>query len=112
MSEIGTEELSLKAEYRLKIRLGGPLFQLVNLRTPATPGADYLFHVSNSHVKVDPKFVTDNLERVLPLASGRTRRRQRTLRRARSRHRFGWRRFGPFSWERPPNLFFLLGESE
>ena len=61
MSEIGTEELSLKAEYRLKIRLGGPLFQLVNLRTPATPGADYLFHVSNSHVKVDPKFVTDNL---------------------------------------------------
>ena len=69
MSEIGTEELSLKAEYRLKIRLGGPLFQLVNLRTPATPGADYLFHVSNSHVKVDPKFVTDNL--VHRLISGR-----------------------------------------
>jgi hypothetical protein len=96
MSEIGAEELSLKAEYRLKIRLGGPLFQLVNLRTPAMPGADYLFHVSNSHVKVDPKFVTDNL--VHRLISGR--------------HTVGRRRFGPFSWERLPNLLFLLGESE
>jgi hypothetical protein len=65
MSEIGTEEHSLKAEYRLKIGVGAHLFQVVDLRTPAAPGADYLFHVSNSHVKVDPKFVIDNLEHVL-----------------------------------------------
>ena len=32
---------------------------------PVAPGANYLFHVSNSHVKVDPKFVTDNMECVL-----------------------------------------------
>src|ERR1700722_9609376 len=62
---IGTKEHSLKAEYRLKIRVGEHLPQFVDLRTPAMPGADYLFHVSNSQVKVDPKFVTDNLERVL-----------------------------------------------
>ena len=65
MSEIGTEEHSLKAKYRLKIRLGAHLFQFVDLRTPAAPGADYLFQVSNSHVKIDPKFVTDNLEGVV-----------------------------------------------
>jgi hypothetical protein len=65
MSEIGTKERSPKTGYRLKIRLGGHFSQLVDLRTSATAGADYLFHVSNSHVKVDPKFVTDNLEHVL-----------------------------------------------
>jgi hypothetical protein len=70
MSEIGTKEHSSKAEYRLKIRLGAHLSQLVDLRTPAAPGADYLFQVSNSHVKVDPKFVTDNLERVLAARFG------------------------------------------
>ena len=65
MSEMGTVEHASKAEYRLQIRLGAHLSQSVDLRTPAAPGADYLFHVSNSHVKVDPKFVTDNLERAL-----------------------------------------------
>jgi hypothetical protein len=40
MSEIGTEEHPSKAEYRLKIRLGGHLSQFVNLRTPATPGGE------------------------------------------------------------------------
>jgi hypothetical protein len=54
-----------KTTYRLKIRLGAHMTQFVDLRIPAAPGRDYLFHVYNSHVKVDPKFVTDNLERVL-----------------------------------------------
>jgi hypothetical protein len=65
MSKNGTEERSPKAEHRLKIRFAGPVFQLVDLRMPVAPGAHYLFHVSNSHVKVDPKFVADNMEWVL-----------------------------------------------
>ena len=64
MSEIGTETPS-KAEYCLKIRLSAHLSQFLELRKLATPGGDHLFHVSNSHVKVDPKFVTDNQERAL-----------------------------------------------
>jgi ATPase family associated with various cellular activities (AAA) len=62
---IGTSEHFVKTKHHLKIRVGGHLSQIVDLCTPATPGANYLFHVSNSHVKVDPKFVTDNLEHVL-----------------------------------------------
>jgi hypothetical protein len=48
MSKNGTEERSPKAEHRLKIRFAGPVFQLVDLRMPVAPGANYLFHVSNS----------------------------------------------------------------
>jgi len=65
MSKNGTEERPAKAEHRLKIRFAGPVFQLVDLRMPMAPRANYLFNVSNSHVNVDPKFVADNLEWVL-----------------------------------------------
>jgi hypothetical protein len=65
MSKIGTKERSPKTEHRLKIRFARQLSQLVDLRMPTASGANYLFHVSNSHVKVDPKFVADNMERVL-----------------------------------------------
>jgi ATPase family associated with various cellular activities (AAA) len=65
MSKIGAKERSPKTEHRLQIRFAGQLSQLVDLRMPVAPGANYLFHVSNSHVKVDPKFVADNMECVL-----------------------------------------------
>src|SRR5437667_11216718 len=65
MAEVGTTERSSKAEHRLKIRTGGHLSQFLDLRIPAEPDVDYLFHVSNSHGKVDRKFVTDNIKRVL-----------------------------------------------
>jgi hypothetical protein len=66
MSEkIETRERSPKTEHRLRIRFSGQVSQFVDLRMPVAPGGNYLFHVSNSHVKVDPKFVADNMEHVL-----------------------------------------------
>jgi hypothetical protein len=65
MSKIGAKERSPKTEHRLQIRFSGPLSQLVDLRMPFGLGANYSFHVSNPHVKVDPKFVADNMESVL-----------------------------------------------
>jgi hypothetical protein len=65
MSKIGAKERSPKTEHRLKICFSGPLSQLVNLRMPVGPGANCSFHVSNPHVKVDPRFVADNIESVL-----------------------------------------------
>jgi hypothetical protein len=68
MPELGTTAHSSKLEYHLKIELGEHSYessQFLDLRMPAAPDADFLFHASNSHVKVDPKFVTDNIKRVL-----------------------------------------------
>jgi hypothetical protein len=65
MSKIGAKDRSPKTEHRLQIQFSGPLSQLVDLRMPVGHGANYSFHVSNPHVKVDPKFVADNMESVL-----------------------------------------------
>jgi hypothetical protein len=55
---------TLKTEHRLKIRIGGQLSHFLDLRATG-PDVDFLFHLSNSHAKVDPKFVTDNMQGVL-----------------------------------------------
>jgi len=65
MPEIETNEHSSKTEHRLKIRIGGHSSHFLDLRMPVEPDLDHLFHVSNSHAKVDPKCVTDNMQRVL-----------------------------------------------
>jgi hypothetical protein len=65
MSKIEAKERSPKTEHRLRIRFAGPLSQLVDFRMPVAPGANYLFQVSNPHVKVGPKFVADNMEHLL-----------------------------------------------
>jgi ATPase family associated with various cellular activities (AAA) len=65
MPIIRTTEHSLKTEHRLKIRIGGQLSHFLDLRVPPGRDVDFLFHVSNSHAKVDPKFVTDNMQGVL-----------------------------------------------
>lgn len=53
---------TLKTEHRLKIRIGRQLSHFLDLRVP---DVGFLFHLSNSHAKVDPKFVTDNMQGVL-----------------------------------------------
>jgi hypothetical protein len=68
MPEPGTAAHPSKIEHRLRIRLGGHLSQFsqfLYLRMPGAPDANKVFHVSNSHAKVDPKFVIDNMGLVL-----------------------------------------------
>jgi ATPase family associated with various cellular activities (AAA) len=65
MPELRTTEHSSKTERRLKIRIGGQLSHFLDFRMPVEPDVDFSFHVSNSHAKVDPKFITDNMRRVL-----------------------------------------------
>jgi hypothetical protein len=64
MTTVEKTKHSSKREHRLKFRMDGHLSHFLDLRTPAEAG-DYLFHVSNSHAKVDSKFVTENIEHVL-----------------------------------------------
>src|ERR1700722_16360277 len=65
MTTVEKTKRSSKREHRLKFRMGGHLSHFLDLRTPAEADGDYLFHVSNSHAKVDSKFVTENIEHVL-----------------------------------------------
>jgi hypothetical protein len=65
MAKVDTSKRSSKREHRLKFSIGGHLSHFLDLRTPAEAGADFLFHVSNSHAKVGSKFVTDNIEHIL-----------------------------------------------
>jgi hypothetical protein len=50
MSNIGTKERSPKAEHRLKIPFAGPVFQLVDLRLPEAPDANY-FHGNDASIR-------------------------------------------------------------